>query len=256
MQASFLLDADETIDDVGHYTPNEREQVIASYEPYMVEARTKGIPMLGSGRVFPLSRASITVEAFEIPDYWPVLGAIDFGWDHPTGCVAIAWDRDADCIYVTHAYKQPQATPDDIVPAIRPWNTGMNWAWPHDGNVVGDRASQQTYAQQYTEAGIRMLPTHATFPDGGHGTEAGIMEMLKRMKSGRLKVFAHLEEWFAEFDVYHRKDGKLVKEQDDLISATRVAIMAKRFAKTRENENRFPATAGHWDPFNLPGEVA
>ncbi len=76
-----------------------------------------------------------------------------------------------------------------------------------------------------------MLPTHATFPDGSLSTEAGIMEMDERMKTGRLKVASHLNEWFEEFRLYHRKDGALVKVDDDLMSATRVAIMAKRFAR-------------------------
>ena len=57
------------------------------------------------------------------------------------------------------------------------------------------------------------------------------MEMQDRMTTGRLKVASHLSDWFEEFRLYHRKDGMIVKERDDLMSATRVAIMAKRFAK-------------------------
>lgn len=75
-----------------------------------------------------------------------------------------------------------------------------------------------------------MLDEHATHEQGGNGVEAGIMEMLERMQTGRLKVFRHLEDWMSEFRLYHRKDGKIVKERDDLMSATRYAIMMKRFA--------------------------
>ena len=64
------------------------------------------------------------------------------------------------------------------------------------------------------------------------------MEMLDRMQTGRFKVFSHLTEWFEEMRLYHRKDGKLVKENDDAISATRYAIMCKRFAKTKPNPMR------------------
>jgi len=42
----------------------------------------------------------------------------------------------------------------------------------------------------------------------------------------------HLTEWFEEFRLYHRKDGKVVKEMDDLMSATRYALMMIRFADT------------------------
>ena len=51
------------------------------------------------------------------------------------------------------------------------------------------------------------------------------------MTSGRFKVAAHLSQWFEEFRLYHRKDGQIVKEHDDLMSATRIAIMMKRFAQ-------------------------
>ncbi len=47
----------------------------------------------------------------------------------------------------------------------------------------------------------------------------------------------NLSEWFDEFRMYHRKDGKLVKLNDDLMSATRYAVQSLRHAKT-ENWTR------------------
>ena len=58
--------------------------------------------------------------------------------------------------------------------------------------------------------------------------------MLTRMQTMRLKVFAHLEEWFEEFRLYHRTDGIIVKLNDDILSATRYAMMMRRKAKTQE----------------------
>ena len=55
--------------------------------------------------------------------------------------------------------------------------------------------------------------------------------MLERMQTGRLKVFRHLTDWFEEFRLYHRDAGKVVKLRDDLISATRYALMCLRFAR-------------------------
>ena len=57
------------------------------------------------------------------------------------------------------------------------------------------------------------------------------MELLDRMQTGRFKVFHHLRDWFEEFNLYHRKDGLIVKEGDDLLSAPRYAVMMKRYAK-------------------------
>ena len=57
------------------------------------------------------------------------------------------------------------------------------------------------------------------------------MGMLDRMRTGRLKAFAHLVDWFDEFRLYHRKDGRVVKQYDDLLCATRNALMMLRFAR-------------------------
>jgi hypothetical protein len=91
-----------------------------------------------------------------------------------------------------------------------------------------------------------MLKDRATFEDGSNGVEAGVAEMLARMQTHRLRVFAHLEEWFEEFRLYHRKDGLIVKLTDDLLSATRYAMMMRRHAKTQaEAETRNKMTRGN-----------
>ncbi len=218
-----------TIHDAEHYTPEQRKAIIASYPAHERDARAKGIPILGSGRIFPVTQESIECEAISIPSVWVQIGGIDFGWDHPTAAVKLAWDRDPDIIYITAAYKQREATPVIHAAALKPWGKTLPWAWPHDG-FQHDKGSGMELRKQYEDQGLNMLPTHATFEDGGNGVEAGIMDMLDRMQTGRLKVFSHLAEWFGEFLLYHRKDGKVVKEFDDLMAATRYAIMMLRFA--------------------------
>jgi phage terminase large subunit-like protein len=51
-----------TIDDVQHYSAEEKARIIASYPAHELEARTKGIPALGSGRVFPIPEEQIAIE--------------------------------------------------------------------------------------------------------------------------------------------------------------------------------------------------
>ncbi len=60
------------------------------------------------------------------------------------------------------------------------------------------------------------------------------MDMLDRMKTGRFRVAAHLADWWEEFRLYHRKDGQIVKEGDDLMAATRYAVMMLRHAAVKK----------------------
>lgn len=219
-----------TIDDAEHYTTEQRAAIVAAYPEHEREARAKGIPQLGSGRVFPIGEDSIKIPAFVIPDHWFQIGGLDFGWDHPTAAARLAWDKDADVLYLTHVYAAREQTPLHHAGALKPWGDWLPWAWPHDG-LQHDKGSGEALKDQYRKHGLNMLPEKASHPDGGNGVEAGITEMLERMETGRFKVFDHLEEWFGEFRQYHRMDGLIVKEYDDRISATRYAVMMRRFAK-------------------------
>lgn len=230
-----------TIEDAGHYTPEQREAIIASYPEHEREARVRGLPTMGSGRVFPIKEETITVEAFSMPRHFARVNGLDFGWDHPFAAVCCAWDRDADVWYVTACYRESKSTPVIHSASIKPWGAWIPCAWPHDG-LQHDKGSGEQLASLYSDQGLNTLPERATFEDGGNGVEAGVIEMLDRMQTGRFKVFSHLKEWFDEFRLYHRKDGKIVKERDDLLSATRYAVMMKRFAEVepsaRENYGR------------------
>jgi hypothetical protein len=66
--------------------------------------------------------------------------------------------------------------------------------------------------------------------------EAGLTMMLTMMQTGKFKVLKHLHDWFEEFRLYHRRDGKVVKEGDDLMSATRYGIMMLRYATCLKDE--------------------
>lgn len=224
-----------TIEDADHYTAEERKRIIDSYPPHEREARTKGIPSLGSGRIFPVPEEDITVVPFVIPKHWTQIGGIDFGWDHPTAAAHLAWDRDADIIYVTKVYRKREAPVVMHAAALKPWGEWLPWAWPHDGN--NDTAAGENLASQYKAQGLGFLPERATFDDGSNSVEAGLMDMLDRMMTGRFKVFNICVEWFEEFRLYHRKDGKVVKERDDVLSASRYALMMKRFAKAKPAAN-------------------
>ena len=237
--ARYLMEESEdrivttmTIDDAEHYTPEERAKIVASYPAHEREARTKGIPSMGSGLIFPVLEEDIVIEPVAIPPIWPQINGLDFGYDHPFAAVNLAWDRDADIVYVCKNYRKREATPIIHAAAIKPWGDWIPCSWPHDG-FQHDKGSGEQLAAQYGAQGLNMLAENAQWEEGGNGVEAGIAEMLDRMLTGRWKVFNTCTEWLEERRLYHRKDGKIVKERDDVISASRYALMMLRFAETK-----------------------
>lgn len=223
-----------TIDDAHHYSPEQRAKIIASYPEHERDARTQGVPVLGSGSVFPIADERIICDPVPLAPHWFYIGGMDFGYDHPFAAVMIAWDRDADVIYVVNEYRESKQTPLIHAAGIKPWGPDLLWAWPHDG-LQHDKGSGVALAQQYREQGLQLCDVQAQFEDGSNGVEAGLFEMLDRMQTGRLKIFRTCTKWLSEKRLYHRKDGKLVKLMDDLISASRYAVMMKRFARQKPN---------------------
>ena len=177
-------DTNMTIDDVGHYTKEERDRIVASYPEHEREARAKGIPILGSGRVFPIAESAITCEPFQIPDHWPVICGIDFGIDHPSAGAWLAWDRDNDITYLFDTYRVSNETPAQIVPRIVQRGPWVPVAWPADG-LQRSKGDGIQLADQYRAHGANMLHEYAQLPETGDeegkktsrtSVEAGVMQ--------------------------------------------------------------------------------
>lgn len=254
-------DVNMTIDDAEHISPEQRAIVIASFPAHEREARAKGVPTLGQGRVWPFEDALLEVDPFPIPKHWARLCAIDFGYDHPFAAVWLAFDRDTGTMYVTDCYRIKQATPATHVDAMKPrcggeGNLWMPVAWPHDGHQH-EKGSGIVLQRQYRDRGLNMLPMHAQHaPDGTpeetkavrQSVEAGVVAMYDEMQAGRIKVFRHLSDWFEEFRLYHREDGKIVALNDDLMSATRYGWMSRDYAMVPpvEETQRKPTRQYNW----------
>lgn len=218
-----------TIYDVDFMTDGEKEEILNGYRAHERDARAMGIPILGSGRIFQIAEDKIWYDDLDVMPGFYHIGGLDFGWDHPQAGVHLIWDKDTDIIYVDKAFRMSECTPANAAITYNSWGD-FPWAWPHDG-YQHDKGSGLQLADQYRKAGMTMLQVHATHEHGGNGVEAGLAEMNERMASGRLKIKRSLEDWWEEFRLYHRQDGKIVKKRDDLICATRYALMMRRFAR-------------------------
>jgi phage terminase large subunit-like protein len=231
--------------DAGHLADAERQKaLIATFPEHQRRARIDGLPMLGSGAVFE----DVELDSLAVPlriinedvvhsslgpletRSWAKLWGIDFGIAHAFAAALLGWDRDNDIVYVLAELKIKGGVPAIHASRMKAIASNVRVAWPHDG-AAREKGSGEQLADIYKREGLLMLDRHATFEGGGYSTEAGIMEMLARMRSDRFKVAANCIEWQEEFASYHRKDGLIVKTNDDLLSATRIGIMQLRSGK-------------------------
>jgi phage terminase large subunit-like protein len=225
-------------DDAPHLSDKDKARLSNSYRAHERDARTKGIPMLGEGAVFPIPDDDIRVELFKVPDHWARIKGCDFGIDHPAAGVEIAWDRDQDVIYVIDTYKRAGQPSAFHAVWFNKANPLLPVAWPHDG-MNREKSGGKTIAEGYRSHGVNMMSKSARYPKargdlkdkgGPQPVEPIVDEVLERMVDGRFKVFANQTQWFEEKRSYHRKDGLIVPRRDDILKATFYAIMMKRYA--------------------------
>ena len=236
--------ANATWADAKHLNEDTKKQLLAAIPEYQRDMRSKGIPVLGEGMVFPIAEEVLQCEPFEIPAHFKKLAAVDFGITHPTTVVWTAYNPDNDCIYVYDVYKKEGEIPAVHASAIKSRGKTIPIIYPHDGDST-EKGSGKTLAEMYVEAGVLMIGKF-TNPDGTNYVEPGLMEMMERFRTGRLQVFKNLTPWFEEFRRYHRKKGKIFKEFDDLMDATRyAAISVTRFGQNKAEQQQLTDRKGY-----------
>lgn len=218
-------------DDVPHLSQQQKDELLEAFPLHERDARAKGVPMLGSGRIYPIDEKELIVAPFEIPSYWPRAYGLDTG-RKITAAIWGAHDRENDILYLTSEHYQGQQPPQVHADAIKqrgPWLIGAV-----DPSAHGDlnRQDGKSLVIEYNELGLNLV-------DADNAVEAGIMASYRRMVSGRLKVFSTCVNWIREFRIYRRdEDGKVVKENDHAMDAGRYLVMTgMRHAMTEPQDD-------------------
>ncbi len=214
--STFVVTA--TWDDCPHLSEEAKKELWNSIPAFQRDARSKGIPSLGSGSIFPVPESDIVVPDFEIPPHWPRSYGMDIGWNK-TGVVWGAMNRETDCLYLYSEYYRGAAEPSVHAQAIQSRGTWLDGAIDPAARGRGQKDGLQML-QIYRDLGLSVNPAI-------NAVESGLFECWQRLSSGRLKVFASLPNWLNEFRLYRRDEkGAVVKANDHLMDAMRYLIMS------------------------------
>lgn len=214
----FVLMA--TWDDVPHLTEETKRELLASIPPFQRDARSKGVPQLGAGAIYPVPESDILVDDFEIPSHWPKVYGMDVGWNR-TACVWGAIDRESQTVYLYSEHYRGQAEPVVHCESIKSrgdWVPGVI----DPASRGRSQADGQALFEQYTSN-----PLNLKLQTAINAREAGIHAVWERLSGGKLKVFKSLGNWRSEFRLYRRDEkGNIVKQNDHIMDATRYLIMS------------------------------
>lgn len=214
-------------EDCPHLSSEWKKTALSQYDPMERDARSRGLPSMGSGRIFTVPEEYIKCTPFEIPEYWPRVFGLDFGW-HNTAVLWIAQDPTTKCYYVYAEYKAGERADYIHINAIKSkgeWIPGI--ADPSGGGRKDDGSLR------YDDWRVQGL----TLYKGNNALTAGIAKLLNLFESDQLKIFSNLEQFLKEYRVYRydlNEVNKPAKNQNDhLLDALRYAIsMFEYYATT------------------------
>lgn len=203
-------------EDVPHLDETSKAGLISAYSPHERDARSKGVPQLGSGAIYPVPEDELICKPFEIPAWYRLVFALDVGWKK----TAVLWgalNPETDVLYLFHEYYRGQAEPAVHAQAIK-----APGQWIPGVIDPAARGRSQIDGQQllfiYQGLGLSLSPAD-------NAVESGIYDVWTRMSSGRLKIFDNLENLRSELRIYRRDEkGKVVKENDHLMDGMRYLV--------------------------------
>ena len=206
-----------TWDDCPHLSEEEKTALFDALPPHQRDARSKGIPSLGAGAIYPVPESEIIVDPFKIPDYYLRSAGMDVGWNW-TGAIWTAKDPDTGITYLYDVYKAGQKEPFAHSHAIKARGEWMPIAIDPAARGRGQKDGL-TLFDEYLDLGLDLVKADNT-------REAGIYKVWQMLSTGQLKVFSTCSAWLAEYRIYRRdENGKIVKENDHLMDCTRYNVM-------------------------------
>jgi hypothetical protein len=208
--------------DAPHLDSAAKAELLLSIPEYERDARARGIPFLGSGRIYPFPWEDVSVDDFPIPPHWPQGYGLDVGWN-ATAATWGAYNPDTDTRYMWSEHKDGQASPILHAASIKArgtWIPGdIDPSANGERNLDDGRQLTEIYRKEiYGDKDSLMLQL------ADNTVQAGIYAVLTLLQTGRLKFFKSLTELRHEFLLYHRDKGKVVKRHDHLMDAMRYAI--------------------------------
>jgi len=205
-----------TWDDCPHLSEKQKSELWASLPPHQRDARTKGVPALGSGAIYPVSEELIVVDDFAIPEHWKRAYGMDVGWNN-TAALWGAYDPDSDTLYITNEYKRGQAEPPSHAASIKApgdWIPGTI----DPASVGSNQRDGENLMDEYRKLGLNLTKAD-------NSVEAGLFDVYERMVTGRLKIFKSCGKTLTEYRLYRRDEkGKIVKDFDHLMDCMRYLV--------------------------------
>lgn len=209
-------------DDAPHLDEKTKLQMLSDLPPWQRLSRSRGIPSLGSGVIYPIDPSEYTISPIEIPPNWLKIAALDVGWKR-TAALFISINPNDGVMYITSEHYRGDAEPVIHAEAIK-----SRGAYPIAIDPAAHGRSQidgENLFKMYEDMGLELY-------NANKAVESGLATTWSHLSFGKIKIFNNCTNLLSELKTYRRDDkGHIVKSNDHLCDCLRYAVMTKDIAK-------------------------
>ena len=208
-----------TWDDVPHLSQEAKDDAWSQWPEHEREARSKGIPILGSGNIYQKRESELVVADFTIPEGWPRAFAMDVGWKW-TAALWFTVSPKEKIYYIYAEYKAGRKEPYQHAEAIKE----VDGAWlPGVIDPAANHPSQKDGRQllsAYRSLGLQLRKA-------SNSLDGGITKCKNMLNADAIKVFRSCQEFLKEYRKYRRDlKGNVVKKDDHLVDCLRYFVLS------------------------------
>lgn len=205
-------------DDAPHLTEEAKQEMLATYPPFMRLARSRGLPQMGAGVIYPVDQERYKIDPIDIPDDWRRCYGLDVGWNC-TAAAFGAYDDDSGCWYIYSEHTGKEATPLENAYGIKgrgDWIPGVI----DPASAGASQFDGKSLLDEYRSLGLDLTPAD-------NSVETGITRVWTLLSTGKLKIFSNCVNLLRELRGYIRDEkGKIVKQNDHHVDAMRYLCMS------------------------------
>lgn len=204
------------------YSEEEFERAERSMDPNLFDMRYKGLFRKMEGLVYPDFEPKHMIDPFLIPDDWPKLGGIDWGFNNPLARYKGALSPD-DVLVIYDEFYKVGTLLKEIAPTMR------------DMRYVGDPSGKREI-EELKALGVDIVP-------GLNDPPILTAAVNARIKTNRLRVFKTCYNWLDEIETYAWDPGKdkPIKKDDHAMNATEQMILKLDGRPMRKGKVHFGA---------------
>ncbi|MCW4281886.1 MAG: terminase family protein [Candidatus Thiodiazotropha taylori] len=205
-----------TWDEVPHLDEETKAELLEQIPPNQRNARSKGVPQIGSGQIYPVNEDLVVVPPTRLARHWPRVYAMDVGWN----VTAVLWGAinfETDTLYIYDEYYGSRDVPVVHADAIKKKGGGLLGVID-PSSLQSSQQDGRALIDLYRQQGLDLVPAKNT-------VEEGLFEVWTRFEQGRLLIMSHCTKTLHELRLYRRNEvGKVVKSDDHLMDCLRYLV--------------------------------